>query len=172
MSQLKMEKREGWTPYRALTNVDNFIENLMVPSIGKEVAVDQNLDFPNLMNADNKKLEQFLTMYGGIKMYLETQVADVLAKKNALEAALNEGISIAKAKICDQREEEGKKKYTQDEIRGVVLNEYPALKELREDIIELEAIHARLNGMKDAYAQGFQTVSRIVSLRTFGGANA
>ena len=46
------------------------------------------------------------------------------------------------------------------------------LKELREDIIELEAIHARLNGMKDAYAQGFQTVSRIVSLRTFGGANA
>ena len=62
MTQLKMEKREGrWSPFKAIAQADNFIENLMVPSIGKELAVDQNLDFPNLMNADNKKLEQFLS---------------------------------------------------------------------------------------------------------------
>ena len=82
MTQLKMEKREGrWSPVKAITQADKFIEDLLVPSIGKELAVDQNLDFPNLMNADNKKLEQFLTMYGGIKMYLETQLADIEATK-------------------------------------------------------------------------------------------
>ena len=69
MTQLKMEKREGkWSPFKAVSQADKFIENLLVPSIGKELAADQNLDIPNLMNADNKKLEQFLTMYCGIKM--------------------------------------------------------------------------------------------------------
>ena len=70
MTQLKMEKRDSkWSPLSALGKADQYIKDLMVPSIGKELAQDQNLNFPNLMNADNKELEQFLTMYGGIKMY-------------------------------------------------------------------------------------------------------
>ena len=168
-----MEKREGrGSPVKAIAQADNFIENLMVPSIGKELAVDQNLDFPNLMNADNKKLEQFLTMYGGIKMYLETQLADIEATKNALDAAFNESYSTAIYRLVVEREEEGKKKFTRDELRGAILDKYESLKELRRDIIEQEAIHRKVSGLKEAYAQGFQTVSRIVSLRTFGGSNA
>ena len=173
MTQLKMEKREGkWSPFKAISQADKFIEDLMVPSIGKELASDQNLDFPNLMNADNKKLEQFLTMYGGIKMYLETQLADIEATKNALDAAFNESYSTAIYRIVEEREEEGKKKFTRDELRGAVLDKYESLKELRRDIIEQEVIHRRISGLREAYAQGFSTVSRIVSLRTFGGSNA
>ncbi len=173
MTQLKMEKREGkWSPFKAISQADKFIEDLMVPSIGKELASDQNLDFPNLMNADNKKLEQFLTMYGGIKMYLETQLADIEATKNALDAAFNESYSTAIYRIVEEREEEGKKKFTRDELRGAVLDKYESLKELRRDIIEQEVIHRKVSGLKEAYAQGFQTVSRVVSLRTFGGNNA
>ena len=173
MTQLKMEKREGkWSPFKALGSADQFIKELMVPSIGKELAEDQNLDFPNLMNADNKQLEQFLTMYGGIKMYLETQLADIEATKNALEAAFNESYSTAIYRLAEEREEEGKKKFTQNEIRGAVLDKYESLKELRRDIIEQEVIHRRVSGLREAYAQGFSTVSRIVSLRTFGGNNA
>jgi len=173
MSQLKLERRETrWSPTKALHNADQFIKDLMVPSIGKELAEDQNLDFPNLMNADNKQLEQFLTMYGGIKMYLETQLADIEATKNALEAAFNESYSTAIYRLAEEREEEGKKKFTQNEIRGAVLSKYESLKELRRDIIEQEVIHRRISGLREAYAQGFSTVSRIVSLRTFGGSNA
>tara|TARA_Y100000310_G_scaffold310084_1_gene354929 strand:- start:24 stop:545 length:522 start_codon:yes stop_codon:yes gene_type:complete len=173
MTQLKMEKREGkWSPFKAVSQADKFIENLMVPSIGKELAVDQNLDFPNLMNADNKKLEQFLTMYGGIKMYLETQLADIEATKNALDAAFNESYSTAIYRLAEEREEEGKKKFTRDELRGAVLDKYEALRELRRDVIEQEIVHRKITGLKEAYAQGFSTVSRIVSLRTFGGSNA
>ena len=50
--------------------------------------------------------------------------------------------------------------------------DYESLKELRRDIIEQEALHRKVTGLKEAYAQGFQTVSRVVSLRTFGGNNA
>ena len=173
MSQLKLERRETrWSPTKALHNADQFIKDLMVPSIGKELAEDQNLDFPNLMNADNKQLEQFLTMYGGIKMYLETQLADIEATKNALEAAFNESYSTAIYRLAEEREEEGKKKFTQNEIRGAVLSKYESLKELRRDIIEQEVIHRRISGLREALALGFSTVSRIVSLRTFGGSNA
>ena len=173
MSQLKLEKRgTKWSPNKALHNADRFIDDLLIPSIGKELAVDQNLDFPNLMNADNKQLESFLTMYGGIKMYLETQLADIEATKNALEASFNESYSTAIYRIAEEREEEGKKKFTQNEIRGAVLDKYETLKELRRDIIEQEAIHRKMIGLKEAYSQGFSTVSRIVSLRTFGGGNA
>ena len=168
MTQLKMEKREGkWSPFKAITQADKFIEDLMVPSIGKELAADQNLDFPNLMNADNKKLEQFLTMYGGIKMYLETQLADIEATKNALDAAFNESYSTAVYRLAEEREEEGKKKFTRDELRGAVLDKYEALKELRRDIIEQETVHRKVTSLKEAYDQGFQTVSIIVALRTY-----
>ena len=173
MTQLKLEKRDSkWSPFKAIGQADKFIADLMVPSIGKELAADQNLDFPNLMNADNKKLEQFLTMYGGIKMYLETQLADIEATKNALEAAFNESYATAIYRFVEEREEEGKKKFTQNELRGAVLDKYESLKELRRDIIEQEAIHRKVSGLKEAYGQGFQTVSRVVSLRTFGGNNA
>ena len=53
-----------------------------------------------------------------------------------------------------------------------MLDKYESLKELRRDIIEQEVIHRRVSGLREAYAQGFSTVSRIVSLRTFGGNNA
>ena len=57
MTQLKLEKRDSkWSPFKAIGQADKFIEDLMVPSIGKELAADQNLDFPNLMNDDNKKV--------------------------------------------------------------------------------------------------------------------
>ena len=170
---MKLETRETkWSPFKALAQADVAVKALGLPEFNFALESAPILEFSNLMNADNKKLEQFLTMYGGIKMYLETQLADIEATKNALDAAFNESYSTAVYRLAEEREEEGKKKFTRDELRGAVLDKYEALKELRRDIIEQETVHRKVTGLKEAYAQGFQTVSRIVSLRTFGGNNA
>ena len=71
---LKMEKRETkWSPFKALAEADHFVEELSVPPLGKEVTKEYGLDFTNLMNVDNKQLEESLTMFGGYRANLESQ---------------------------------------------------------------------------------------------------
>ena len=50
---MSMEKRNTqWTPFKAISKADEFLDDLMVPAIGKEVTKEYGLDFSNLMNAD------------------------------------------------------------------------------------------------------------------------
>ena len=72
-------------------------------------------------------------------------------------------------RITEDREEEGKKKLTREEIRGAALSTYPQLREFSREIIEQEAEHTKLNGLLNAYTSAYHTVSRIVSLRTSPG---
>jgi hypothetical protein len=64
------------------------------------------------------------------------------------------------------REEEGKKKLTREEVRGAVLDSYAELWELRQEVIEQEAIYAKVKGLLTAYTSAFNAVSRVVALRT------
>ena len=130
-----MAEVQRWSPLTALANAETFITELSIPAIGKEVTKDYSVDFTNLMNATNSQLEEFLTMFGGYKAYLENQLADVTATKTALEAAFNERYSTAIYKLADEREEEGKKKLTREEVRGAAFERYPNLTELRKEII-------------------------------------
>ena len=120
------------------------------------------------MNADNKKLEEFLTMFGGYRAYLESQLADITAKKGAIEAAFDEGYATAVYKIASTRESEGQKKLTREEIRGAVLDTYSSLKELRREVIEQDTVYKKVAGLLNAYKAAYDAVSRIVALRTFG----
>ena len=83
-----------------------------------------------------------------------------------MKAAFEEGFATAVYKISEDREAEGKKKFTRDEIRGAATSLYPQLRELSREIIEHEALHIKLNGLLNAYSSAYHTVSRIVSLRT------
>ena len=164
-----MEERDTkWTPIKALGKAQRHIEDLMVPSLGKDVIKEYGLEFSNLMNEDNRKLEEFLTAYGGYKAYLETQVAEVSSKKNALEAAFDEGYATAIFKLAEEREAEGKKKLTREEVRGAAMSTYAQLRELKREIIEQDAIHTRVVGLLSAYKAAYDAVSRIVTLRTYG----
>ena len=140
----------------------------MVPALGKDVIKEYGLEFSNLMNEDNRKLEEFLTAYGGYKAYLETQVAEVSSKKNALEAAFDEGYATAIFKLAEEREEEGKKKLTREEVRGAAMSTYAQLRELKREIIEQDAVYTRVVGLLSAYKAAYDAVSRIVTLRTYG----
>ena len=147
------EKDTKWTPIKALGKAQRHIEELMVPALGKDVIKEYGLEFSNLMNEDNRKLEEFLTAYGGYKAYLETQVAEVSSKKNALEAAFDEGYATAIFKLAEEREEEGKKKLTREEVRGAAMSTYAQLRELKREIIEQDAVYTRVVGLLSAYKQ-------------------
>ena len=162
------EKDTKWTPIKALGKAQRHIEDLMVPALGKDVIKEYGLEFSNLMNEDNRKLEEFLTAYGGYKAYLETQVAEVSSKKNALEAAFDEGYATSIFKLSEEREEEGKKKLTREEVRGAAMSTYAQLRELKREIIEQDAVYTRVTGLLSAYKAAYDAVSRIVTLRTYG----
>ena len=63
---------EKWTPMKALGKANRAIDELMVPPFKTDLSEQPNLEFSNLMNADAKTLEEFLTLYGGYKAYLES----------------------------------------------------------------------------------------------------
>lgn len=157
---------QKWTPMKALGKADRSVEDLMVPAFQTDLRENPNLEFSNLMNADARTLEEFLVLYGGYKAYLESQLADVDAAKSALKAAFDEGFATAVYKISEDREMEGKKKFTRDEIRGAATSQYLELKELSRELIEQEAIYTKFNGLLSAYTSAYHTVSRIVALRT------
>ncbi len=160
-----------WSPLIALDKANDFVRDLSIPAIGKEVTKEYSVDFTNLMNATNQQLEEFLTMFGGYKAYLENQLADVTAIKTALEAAFNERYSTAIYKLADEREEAGKKKLTREEVRGAAFEKYPNLTDLRKEIIGQEAIHIKVSGLLNAYKSAYDAVSRVVTLRNMGRDN-
>ena len=159
---------EKWTPMKALGKANRVIDELMVPPFKTDLSEQPNLEFSNLMNADAKTLEEFLTLYGGYKAYLESRVADIEAAKNALKAAFDEGYATAIFKLAEEREEEGKKKLTREEVRGAAMSTYAQLRELKREIIEQDAVYTRVVGLLSAYKAAYDAVSRIVTLRTYG----
>ena len=166
---LRMEKRDTkWSPFKALERAEEFVEDLAIPPLGKEVTKEYGLDFTNLMNVDNKQLEEFLTMFCGYRAYLEHQLADVTSKKGAVEAAFDEGYATAIYRLAEEREQAGKKKLTREEVRGAALDKYDTLKELRREVIELETIHTKVAGLLNAYKSAYDAVSRVVTLRALG----
>ena len=107
-------------------------------------------------------------MYGGYKAYLETKIADIESKVGALQAAFNEGYSTALFRVVKQYEETDRKKPTKDELKGEVMDSYETLRELKKDLIEQEATLKKTEGLLNTYTTAYNTVSRIVTLRTNG----
>ena len=163
---MKLESRDTrWSPIKALAQIDVLIDELGVPKFNFDLESVPILEFSDLMNASNRDLSEFLVAYGGYKAFLESQIADAQAKKNALTAAFDEGFATAVFRIADERETAGQKKLTRDEIRGAVMDKYEQLKELKREIIEQEAIETRINGLLYTYTTAYNTVSRVVTLR-------
>ena len=71
--------------------------------------------------------------------------------------------------LYQERENEGKKKPVKDEIRGEIFSKYPGLENRRKEIIEKEIAVKELSGLLNTYTTAYNTISRIVALRTYGG---
>ena len=164
-----MQERETkWTPMKALGRAQKEVDALGIPIFKVDLSERVELNFSKLMGYDNKNLEDFLTMYGGYKGYLETKVADIEATVGALDAAFNEGFNTALFRVAQEYDEQGKKKPTREELRGEIISRFESLRELRRDLIEQQALLKKMSGLLNTYTTAYNTVSRVVALRTYG----
>ena len=164
-----MQVRETkWTPMKALGRAQREVESLGLPNFKVDLEERNDLEFSKLTNYDNKELEDFLTMYGGYKAYLETRVSDIEATVGALEAAFNEGYNTALFKVTQEYNETARKKPTREELRGEVLTRFESLRELKRELIEQQALLKKTQGLLNTYTTAYNTVSRVVALRTYG----
>ena len=62
----------------------------------------------------------------------------------------------------------GKKKPTREELRGEILSKFKSLKEQRQALIDLQAQLKKITGLLNTYTTAYNTVSRVVALRTYG----
>ena len=161
-------KETKWTPMKALGKAQKEIESLGIPVFKTDLSEREGLDFSRITNYDNKELEDFLTMYGGYKAYMETKVSDVEATVGAYDAAFNEGYNTALYKVVKEYELEGLKKPTREELRGEILTRFDSLKEQKQELIDQKAILQRMMGLLNTYTTAYNTVSRVVALRTYG----
>ena len=141
---------EKWTPIKALGRARKSINELMIPELTVDKSERTDLIFSDVYNADNAKLEEYLVMYSSYKAYLETEISRRESERNALEAAFEEGYSKAMFTLYQERENEGKKKPVKEEI-------------------EKEIAVRELAGLLNTYTTAYNTISRIVALRTYGG---
>ena len=164
-----METRETkWTPMKALGKAQKELDSLGLPIFTVDLAERPDLEFSKVMNSDNKELEDFLTMYGGYKGYLETKVSDIESTVGALDAAFTEGYNTALFKTVQEYDQKDKRKPTKEELRGEIFSKFESLRELKRDLIEQQALLKKTDGLLNTYTTAYNTVSRIVALRTYG----
>ena len=106
-----------WTPSRAIQLAQQEIDSLSLPNFKVDLNDREDLTFSSLTNYTNKELEDFLTMYGGYKGYLETRVADIEAIVGVLDASFNESYHTALFKVTQEYDEQGEKTYSR-RIKG------------------------------------------------------
>ena len=162
------ENKTGWSPMKALGKAQKELDALGLPPLSVDLKDNEALEFSKLNTYDNKILADLLAMYGGFKAYLETKIGDIESKVGALNAAFDEGYSTALYRIVKTYEERDLKKPTRDELKGEIMDTYENLRELKRDIIEQEAAQKKIQGLLNTYTTAYQTVSRVVTLRTNG----
>ena len=160
-----MKKR--WSYSNATDLAENYLTGLGVPTFGMSLDTpDTDLKFSDVIHASILKLEEYLGIYGGYKSLLEQHVADIEARKGAMEAQFDEAYNIAMYQVAEEHIGKGSRKPTKEQIRGEVMLTRESLANLRRDIIDVSTLYTRLLGQLKLYTSAFATVSRIVSLRT------
>ena len=158
-----MEKR--WSYQDAIAFAKQERKDHPVPWVEINQNADETLDFGEVNSATNKELEAYLAIYGGNKAILEQVVASHQMKLGAMQAQFEEGYNVAFAQVM--KDAIGKKP-TRDEARGIIMNTNKGLAELFKKMTEMEAAKTYEEGRLRLYTQCWNTVSRIVALRTKG----
>ena len=158
-----MEKR--WSYQDAIAFAKQERKDHPVPWVEINQNADETLDFGEVNSASNKELEAYLAIYGGNKAILEQVVASHQMKLGAMQAQFEEGYNVAFAQVM---KDAICKKPTRDEARGIIMNTNKGLADLFKKMTEMEAAKTYEEGRLRLYTQCWNTVSRIVALRTKG----
>tara|TARA_R110000824_G_C14892163_1_gene644564 strand:+ start:154 stop:645 length:492 start_codon:yes stop_codon:yes gene_type:complete len=158
---------QDWTTTKSLEKAKQEVDALNIPSFSMDLSERDDLEFSNLMNVENKQLETYLTMYGGYKAYIETELADQEAVMGALEASFVEEYSISHFKIAKIYEDLSMRKPTKEELRGEVLTKFPDILVAKQKIIDAQVKLKKISGLLNSNTTAYNTVSRVVALRTY-----
>ena len=134
-----------------------------VPWVEFQQDAADTLDFADVIGATNKELEIYLSKYGGTKAILEQVVASHEMKLGAMQAQFDEEYNAAFARVM---QEATGKKPTRDEARGLIMSSNENLIALFKQKVELETAYRYEEGRLNTFSQCYNTLSRIVSLRT------
>jgi len=158
------------TSKQIIDDTQVYMDRLAIKGLDDTVTQDYpNLDFTKLHLVSNDGLQEYIVMYGGYRAYLEVELSDVQSQLKVLEGHFQELYNIYIFKLANQRETEGLKKLTREEIRGACMSQSTELNSLRKEILGEEAKSTRLGGLLNAYKAAYDAVSRIVTLRNLGG---
>ena len=149
-----------------LATAERYLRDVSVPNLNIEIAERQDIQLGDLNKATNEQLEEYLSVFGGYRAYLESQLSVIEARKGVLEAGFEEGLNKAFYYLSQKYADHAGRKPTKEAMRGEAIAENPQLRKARQDLIEVGAIYTRVKGLRDAYLSAFTVVSRIVSLRS------
>ena len=156
---------KGWNSEMAMKKIEQNMKEINVPDIYVDIQERSKIEIPNFDKCTNAQLEEHLSLYGGYRAYLEAQLAHLESKRQVLDSSFEEGMSRSMFLLSQGRE----KKPLKEALHGEAIANNSLLRKTKQDLIELNGLHARVLGMRDAYKSLWDTVSRIMSLRISGG---
>ena len=153
-------------PDTILTKVEDYVsKNVGIPELGvNEADFSDDIVLSNLSNCTNDQLEEYLSLYGSYKSFLESQLSRAESRRGLLRGMFEDTLSKEQYSLSLQYD----KRQTKDFLRGEAMLNNKYLDDLHNDLLESDALCVRISGMKDSYSSGFATVSRVVSLRISG----
>ncbi len=157
----------GFSPNHVMRKVENYVKGLNMPSliIGSEIAAPSQIDLVDMHKSTNQQLEEYLSIFGGYRAYLDAQLSELESKRGTLESIFEEGLSKALYNLELEYRKSGEKKPIKEVLHGKALSKNDTLRRTRQELIEIEAFCARITTLRDSFRTGFETVSRIASLR-------
>lgn len=156
---------KGWNFEVAIKKIEQEMKEINVPDIFVDIIEKGKITIPNFDKCTNLQLEEHLSLFGGYRAYLEAQLAYLESKRQVLDSSFEEGMSKSMFLLSQGRE----KKPLKEALHGEAIASNSLLRKTKQDLIELNGLHARVLGMRDAYKSLWDTVSRIMSLRISGG---
>ena len=150
-----------------MRKVENYVRGLNVPSliISSEIAAPSHIDLVDMHKSTNEQLEEYLSLFGGYRAYLDAQLSELESKRGTFESLFEEGLSKALYNLELEYRKSGEKKPIKEVLHGEALSKSDTLRRTRQDLIEVEAFCARITTLRDSFKVAFDTTSRIVSLR-------
>lgn len=153
-----------YTPERANAKINSIIKKFEVPEVKRPEY--QEIELPNLSIASHQELENLLSYFGSWRSYLEARLGEVEAERTVLESTLAPSINKALARLHIDERWEREKKPSKDILVGIVLNENPQIRKVQLALIEAEGAAMKVRGMRDQFRTYYETISRVVALRT------
>ena len=138
-------------------------KKLNVPSLKWDLEEKPHLQFAEAWRQTNEGLQEYLTMYGNYKSYLEYALSDVQAQAKLLADQFDEAMSVTMYKFV--KENTDAKRMVKEQVKGAVINANPSLKDHANELRMAQAEVIRLEGLLASYTTAFNTISRIISLR-------